>query len=273
MWPDRWPAFVGVLVIVLCVPGPDFFVIVRYSLTGTRAGIRAAAGNVTGLMVHTTLAAVGVGALLAARPALLDAVRYAGAGYLAWLGVGALRAFLARSAKAPSMPRSAETGSAAGGAASDEQRFRSVLRSAGIRARGDGVRARGDGVRARGDGDVREVSTPPEHLDADTAPRTDGFAVHPYRDGVATNLLNPKAVLFFVGVIPQFVSPDGSVTAQTMVLAGTTLGFVVMWWAAVVFTVGRGVQPLIGPGWQRTMNGMSAAAFLVLALSFLVAPA
>jgi threonine/homoserine/homoserine lactone efflux protein len=262
MWPEQWPTFVGVLVIILCVPGPDFIVIVRHSLVDVRAGLRAAAGNVTGLLVHTTLAAVGVSALLAATPALLDVVRLAGAGYLAWLGIVASRAFLSQRVSEP-LPRRARLGRTLDRHSVDAETGRDDL--------DDGLEARRliDGLEGR---DAQ--AWPATHNGEQDQPAHPGRgcpALRPYRDGLATNLLNPKAVLFFVGVIPQFVSPDGSVPGQTLVFAATTLTFVVMWWTAVVTVVGRGVQPLIGSGWQRTMDGVSAVAFIALAISFLVA--
>ncbi|WP_129664862.1 LysE family translocator [Phytoactinopolyspora endophytica] len=269
MWPDRWPAFVGVLVIILCVPGPDFFVIVRHSLTDVRAGMRAAAGNLTGLLVHTALAAAGVSTLLAAKPALLGAIRLAGAGYLAWLGVVALRACLPRSGEPNGMRLRLP-----GRRASKASGTRSTPET-GVTGTMDAMPPGGwdPGSDLRGAGP--DAAFGGSGLDASEMPGSEwGMSerkAHPFRDGLATNLLNPKAVLFFVGVIPQFVSPDGSVTVQTLFLAATTLAFVVMWWTTVVTVVGRGIQPLLGPGAERMFNGVSAVALLGLAASFVVA--
>src|ERR1700754_1129926 len=79
---ERWSAFLGVLLVVLCTPGPDFAVVLRHALADARRGVRAAAGIVTGLAVHTTAAALGLSALLAARPDVLVAIRWLGAAYL-----------------------------------------------------------------------------------------------------------------------------------------------------------------------------------------------
>ncbi len=49
------------------------------------------AGASTGILVHTTLVAVGLSALIVAAPAAFLALKLAGALYLAWLAVQAVR--------------------------------------------------------------------------------------------------------------------------------------------------------------------------------------
>lgn len=41
-----------------------------------------------------------------------------------------------------------------------------------------------------------------------------------FQRGLITNLLNPKAAVFFITVVPNFVRPDGSVVLQTLILSG-----------------------------------------------------
>ena len=52
---------------------------------------------------------------------------------------------------------------------------------------------------------------------------TDGLRPHPigvvFRQGLLTNLLNPKMALFVLALFPQFVRPEGSVAVQIMLLA------------------------------------------------------
>ncbi len=40
-----------------------------------------------------------------------------------------------------------------------------------------------------------------------------------FQRGLITNLLNPKAAVFFIAVVPSFVRPEGSVVAQTLLLS------------------------------------------------------
>jgi len=81
-------AAAGALVLT---PGPDtVYVLARGAAGGRRVGAYAAAGISTGVLVHTTAAALGLAALLRAAPAAYTAVRYLGAAYLVYLGVTTL---------------------------------------------------------------------------------------------------------------------------------------------------------------------------------------
>jgi threonine/homoserine/homoserine lactone efflux protein len=73
-------------------PGPDVvYVLTRGIAQGRKAGIAAALGFASGCIFHTVLAAVGVAALIRSSEMAFDLVRYAGAGYLVWIGIQALR--------------------------------------------------------------------------------------------------------------------------------------------------------------------------------------
>ena len=86
-------AFLAVAAVAMLVPGPDTFVVMRTALAdGARAGTWAAAGSATGNVVWGAASAVGVAALLAASGAAFSALKLAGAAYLVFVGVQALRA-------------------------------------------------------------------------------------------------------------------------------------------------------------------------------------
>ena len=77
--------------VLVLAPGPDSLLVLSRGLTeGRHAGYVATAGITVGNVVQAALAAVGVSALIAASPVLFDILRYAGAGYLAWIGGRAL---------------------------------------------------------------------------------------------------------------------------------------------------------------------------------------
>ena len=59
---------------------------------GPRDGVLVAAGLVGGLLLHTAIVALGLAALLATSVLAFGLVKWAGAAYLAWLGVQMLRA-------------------------------------------------------------------------------------------------------------------------------------------------------------------------------------
>ena len=85
---DPWTitTFIGASFLLYLTPGADMmFTIASGVAGGPRAGLAAAAGISLGVLAHVVAAAAGLAVLVAASPSMLDAVRYAGAGYLAYL--------------------------------------------------------------------------------------------------------------------------------------------------------------------------------------------
>jgi RhtB (resistance to homoserine/threonine) family protein len=133
--------FVTAGVLLNLTPGPDtVYIVTRTVAQGRRAGVLSALGICAGCLCHVFLVAFGLAGLLAASATAFQVVKFAGAAYLVYLGIQA--------------------------------------------------------IREKPDGNP-EVSA---------ATRGDDVAV--FRQGVLTNLLNPKVVLFFLAFLPQFVQPD-----------------------------------------------------------------
>jgi threonine/homoserine/homoserine lactone efflux protein len=81
----------GILLNIM--PGPDSLLIMTRSATqGWRAGCSAALGIGTGTMVHVLAAALGLSALLATSATAFTVVKWVGAAYIVWCGIGMLRA-------------------------------------------------------------------------------------------------------------------------------------------------------------------------------------
>ncbi|KQW87766.1 lysine transporter LysE [Massilia sp. Root418] len=77
------------------MPGPDSLLIMARSATqGWRAGCAAALGIGAGTMVHVTAAAVGLSALLSTSAMAFSVVKWVGAAYIVYVGIGMLRARL-----------------------------------------------------------------------------------------------------------------------------------------------------------------------------------
>ncbi|MER5348942.1 leucine efflux protein LeuE [Kitasatospora sp. NPDC002551] len=82
----------GALVIVL-LPGPNsLYVLSVAARKGVRTGYRAAAGVFVGDFTLISLTALGAASLLEANPAVFAVVKFGGAAYLLWIGIGMLRA-------------------------------------------------------------------------------------------------------------------------------------------------------------------------------------
>lgn len=79
-------AFMAGALVLNVAPGQDVFFASACGIQGgPRAGALAGLGVGLGVMVHLVLATIGLGALVAAHPEALTAVKYAGAAYLLWL--------------------------------------------------------------------------------------------------------------------------------------------------------------------------------------------
>jgi len=77
------------------MPGPDNLLIMTRSATqGWRAGSAAALGIGTGTMVHVLAAALGLSAVLSTSAAAFTVVKWVGAAYIVYMGIGMLRAKL-----------------------------------------------------------------------------------------------------------------------------------------------------------------------------------
>jgi homoserine/homoserine lactone efflux protein len=87
-----WLLFLGTEIVLSLVPGPAVVFVVTQGLrAGRRAAMVASLGILAANAIWFVASALGIGAVLVALPGLLTALRWAGAAYIAWLGVDALR--------------------------------------------------------------------------------------------------------------------------------------------------------------------------------------
>jgi threonine/homoserine/homoserine lactone efflux protein len=90
--PHRLAAFAATAFALIIVPGPSvLFVVSRGVAFGRRAALATVAGNAAGVYLQVLAVAAGLGAVLERSVVLFDAVRLAGAAYLVYLGVQAVR--------------------------------------------------------------------------------------------------------------------------------------------------------------------------------------
>jgi threonine/homoserine/homoserine lactone efflux protein len=144
--------FLTAAFLLAVAPGPGMLYVLARSLAGgRREGVLSSLGTLVGGMVHVVAAAAGVSAVLARSAVAFAAVKYAGAGYLCFLGI---RMIL------------------------DMRRENGALPAAALQK-----------------------------------------SRNPFRQGIATEVLNPKTALFFLSFIPQFVDrAAGHVFSQFVVL-------------------------------------------------------
>jgi threonine/homoserine/homoserine lactone efflux protein len=186
-------AFAGVAGIIVVLPGPDMALVLRNGIAyGRRAALESALGITAGLLVWAIAAALGIAALLHASATAFTALKLAGAVYLAWLGLRALRDACRGAATLPD-----------------------------------------------------DVVGPRE--------RRGGS---PFRQGLLSNLFNPKIAIVFTTLIPQFVEPGGGAALQTVVLTLVFIAMGLAWLTTYALFVARVGTVLRRRAVQRVVNAM-----------------
>ncbi|MFF4711318.1 LysE family translocator [Streptomyces eurythermus] len=224
-------SFLAVDLLLVCVPGADWAYVITTALRGGRIP-RAVAGLVCGYALHTALATAGLAVLVAGSPGLLTAVTVAGAGYLLWLGWGVLRRPAVPGASGPAPAESAPgTSGPAPG--------RSVPGATGAASAETAAASAADG--------------------------------RPFLRGATISGLNPKGLLLYLSVLPQFLTLRGAhlpVPAQTAVLGLLHMACC----AAVYLTVGALARALLAarPSAARAVTRTSGAAMLGIGAFLLV---
>jgi threonine/homoserine/homoserine lactone efflux protein len=170
---SSYGAFIAFAAVLVVIPGPDFAVVVKNTLAGgKRRGRWTAAGVAVAAMIQGTLAAAGLSALVVRAQPVFDVVKLAGVGYLAVLGIQAVRA----------------------------------------------------AVRGGSDAEAGDVGA------AGTS------ALGGLRQGFLTNITNPKVIIFYLAVLPQFLRP-GAAAGWWLVFAWShallTLGYLLVLTAAL----------------------------------------
>lgn len=90
---ETWLAFVATSAVLVVMPGPTTLLVVSYALgQGWRTALPMAVGVALGDISAMTVSMLGLGALLATSASLFTVLKWIGAAYLVWLGVGLWRA-------------------------------------------------------------------------------------------------------------------------------------------------------------------------------------
>ena len=196
--------FLLVSVTLACTPGADWAYIIS-SAIGPK-GYRAAVwGLLTGYLFHTALLVCGVAALVASSPQLLLWLTMAGSIYLLWLGITTLTSW--KSAKF--YPT----------ASVDHAEF-------------EAKNAHPRGALNTSPGPLALLTKAPSSENSRAQWRA------PFFKGLLTSGVNPKALLLYLALIPQFINPDASwpLSVQTGALGLTHFAVSVAVYFAVALT-------------------------------------
>lgn len=200
-----WLTLLLACVVISFTPGAGAINTMGNALNnGVRRAIWGILGQQAALVIHIAIVALGVGVLVASSPFTFDVIRYAGAAYLAYLG---LRLILRR----PVVER-ADAGRPAPVAASESR-----------------------------------------------------WSM--FRRGLWVNLLNPKAIVFFLAFLPQFIRPSEPLVPQYAIVAATVIAvdILVMWgfFALMAHGFRRFTRTARG---QRTVDVVFGVLFIAVAL-------
>lgn len=87
-------------------------------------------------------------------------------------------------------------------------------------------------------------------------------ATRSYREGLMTNLLNPKVVVFYLALLPQFIGPDDPVLLKSLLLTAIHFAQGILWLGAVAVLVDRSRRFFMQPVHRRWIDA-ACGTFLV----------
>ncbi|MFH9009614.1 LysE family translocator [Streptomyces afghaniensis] len=85
-----------------------------------------------------------------------------------------------------------------------------------------------------------------------------------FRQGLISNLLNPKVAAFYLSLFPQFALPDLTPTAEHTVLAGLFWLLALLWYVLVLVFLARVEAVLHRPGFRQGLAGVSGVGLIGL---------
>lgn len=94
-----------------------------------------------------------------------------------------------------------------------------------------------------------------------------------FREGLVTNVLNPKVAIVFLSLLPSFLDPQGTVWLQGLVLAGVYLGIGLIWLAGwVVLCSTRQVHALLTGRTRQMIDGFAGTVLAGFGILMVVDP-
>lgn len=87
-----------------------------------------------------------------------------------------------------------------------------------------------------------------------------------FREGFLTNLLNPKVIVFYLALLPQFISPGDAVLAKSLLLAAIHFAEGILWLGFVAWAVDRSRRYFLRPLLRRWMDAICGTVLVALGL-------
>jgi RhtB (resistance to homoserine/threonine) family protein len=87
-----------------------------------------------------------------------------------------------------------------------------------------------------------------------------------FREGFLTNLLNPKVIVFYLALLPQFLSPGDAVLAKSLLLTAIHFAEGILWLGFVAWGVNRTRRHFLRPALRRWMDAICGSILVALGL-------
>ena len=83
-----------------------------------------------------------------------------------------------------------------------------------------------------------------------------------FLEGFLTNLLNPKASMFYLAVFPQFINLEGNPVFEFLILVGIHIIVVVIWFSFIIIAIGNTTRALSSMKFKRIVQGATGSLML-----------
>jgi threonine/homoserine/homoserine lactone efflux protein len=91
-----------------------------------------------------------------------------------------------------------------------------------------------------------------------------------FRQGLLTNVTNPKVGLFYTSFMPQFIDPQGAVVSSCVLLSGIHIALSVTSLTAYGFLTVQARRFFKGPRFRRALDGIAGVALIGLGVRLLL---
>ncbi|WED23218.1 LysE family translocator [Vibrio sp. JC009] len=90
------------------------------------------------------------------------------------------------------------------------------------------------------------------------------------REGFLSNVLNPKTAVFYLAFLPQFIDPEYSPFAQSMLLAGIHFVIAMVWQCMIAGAINSAKQLISNSSFIRWMEGVTAGVLVILGVKLIL---
>lgn len=107
-----------------------------------------------------------------------------------------------------------------------------------------------------------------ESADLNSAPAEQGTAWSAFRQGMLTNVLNPKVALFFLALMPQFIEPDSTTKTLAFLALGLTFVTTGLLWCLVLAIGAAHLRAFfqLAPRVRTVVDRATGAVFIALGI-------